>query len=346
MWTVKFFSTGRLLPLNRDARIGLGAGMAVDAITPLSPTREGLSRSALPHGVTTYRHAVRLHGESYVRAQLMARRWQSPTDAIVVQHNGPLTGDQRMWVSLLAAPSGTVVGGLSAAILDGLTGFKADALHLVVPGSSRDLRQHRHVLVADFGVALRWSRVLGPEDVRQAANPPRTRIARSIVDAASERVGPRRSRVLVLAAVQQGRTKPPALWDALSRRGRCRNRAVITESIADAAGGIESLPEHEFASLCRRLRLPEPTRQRVLRRTDGRYFLDAEWEEFGVRAEIHGIPHMFVRNWDQDLLRQNDLSIGGEGLLVFSSYAIRHLQDRVGSQLVQMLRRRGYRGPG
>jgi hypothetical protein len=144
--------------------------------------------------------------------------------------------------------------------------------------------------------------------------------------------------------MQQRLLTSATLWDALSRRGRCRNRALIAESISDADGGIESLPEHEFALLIRRLRLPEPTRQRVLRRPDGRCFLDADWEKYGVRAEIHGIPHMYVRNWDQDLSRQNDISISGGGLLVFSSFAVRRQADRVGSQLIRMLRSRGYSG--
>ncbi len=121
------------------------------------------------------------------------------------------------------------------------------------------------------------------------------------------------------------------------------NRAIIVESVRDAEGGIESLPEREFDLLRRQLRLPEPSRQRVMRRRDGRYFLDNEWPDFGVRTEIHGIPHSEIRQWDDDLLRQNDISIDG-GLLVFSSYGIRHLQSRVGGQLLSMFRRRGWRG--
>ena len=52
---------------------------------------------------------------------------------------------------------------------------------------------------------------------------------------------------------------------------------------------------------------------------------------------------MQVRNWDDDLLRQNDISIAGGGLLIFSSYAVRHAQPRVEAQLVEMFRRRGWR---
>jgi hypothetical protein len=141
--------------------------------------------------------------------------------------------------------------------------------------------------------------------------------------------------------VEQGLVVAGQLWDALSRRGRCRNRRIIVESIIDADGGVQSLPEQEFAAMIRRLGLPEPRRQRIVRRRDGRYYLDAEWPELGIRVEIHGIPHSWVANWDDDLLRQNDIALDG-GLLVFSSYALRHREERVEAQLLALFRRRGW----
>lgn len=69
-----------------------------------------------------------------------------------------------------------------------------------------------------------------------------------------------------------------------------------------------------------------------------------DWPDYGIRAEVHGIPHSEIQNWDNDLIRQNDISIEGGGLLLFSSYATRHLQSQVGDQLVRMFRRRGWPG--
>ncbi|MBA2559573.1 MAG: hypothetical protein H0V07_06720 [Propionibacteriales bacterium] len=262
---------------------------------------------------------------------------------MVVKHNGPLTEEQRMWVVLLAAPPGSMLYGLSAAVHDGLRGLDPDRLTVVVPGASRNPARAQLAVPIAWNVRIRWSTVLGIDDVNDHAVPPRTRLPRSIVDAASERVPERRARVIVLAAGQQRLVKPAALWDALSRRGRCRRRALIVESIKDMEGGVESLPEREFELLRRRLRVPEPARQRVMRRSDGRYYLDNDWPRFGIQVEIHGIPHSRVRQWDDDLLRQNDVNIQG-GLLVFSSYAIRHLQPRIELQLQAMFRSRGWRG--
>ncbi|MBA3233275.1 MAG: hypothetical protein H0T17_04925 [Propionibacteriales bacterium] len=294
-------------------------------------------------GVWSRRDACLLFGEPRVRAQLAGRRWQAPLPSVLVTHNGSLTDEQRMWVVLLGAPPGVRLHGLSAAVHDGLRGLEPDGLTIVMPGASRNPARAQLEVPVEWEVRLRWSTMLGPDDVNNDALPPRTRFPRSIVDAASERVPERRSRVIVLAAVQQRRARPAALWDALSRRGRCRNRAIIVESIRDAEGGIESLPERGFELQRRRLGLPEPARQRVMQRGDRRYYLDDEWPDLGIRVEIHGIPHSEVRQWDDDLLRQNDISIQG-GLLVFSSYAIRHLQPRVDRQLLDMFRSRGWRG--
>ncbi len=283
------------------------------------------------------------YGEAHVQAQVDARRWQSPLPHVVVLHNGPLTNEQRMWVVLSGSPPGTVLHGLSGLELDGLRGLSPDRLTVVIPGSSANPQRRQLATPTDWNVAVKWSTKLGVEDVNPLAVPPRTRPARSVVDAASERVPLRRARVIVLAAVQQRLIASHQLWDALSRRGRCRNRAVIAESILDADGGIHSLPEHEFDVLRRRLQLPEPRRQQVVRRPDGRYFLDAEWPELGIRVEIHGIPHSHVINWDDDLFRQNDLVAEG-GLLIFSSYAVRRRQDRVAPQLLGLFRRRGWPG--
>ena len=303
----------------------------------------GVLAAARQHGVYRRRDVCRARGEPHVQAQLDGRRWQSPLSNVVVAHNGPLTDEQRMWVVLLGGPPGTRLHGLSALQYDGLKRLEPDHLGVVIPARSVNPRGGQLRLPDRWNVKVRWSTKLTEVDVNPRAIPPRTRPQRSVVDAASERVAARRARVVVLASVQQGLVVAAQLSDALSRRGRCRNRRIIVESIIDADGGVQSLPEQEFAHLVRRLGLPEPRRQRVVRRRDGRYYLDAEWPEFGIRVEIHGIPHSWVANWDEDLLRQNDIALEG-GLLVFSSYALRHREERVGDQLVALFRRRGWRG--
>jgi hypothetical protein len=62
------------------------------------------------------------------------------------------------------------------------------------------------------------------------------------------------------------------------------------------------------------------------------------------RRRVQGIPHLGVRQWEQDLERANEIVIDGPRLLIFSLYAVRHDADRVGDQLARMLRRAGWSG--
>lgn len=144
----------------------------------------------------------------------------------------------------------------------------------------------------------------------------------------------------MLAGVQQRLVRPGDLRTVWRRRGDFRHRALVSESILDAEGGLQSLPELDFDSICRRLRLPRPTRQSPRRRADGRYYLDVEWHGFDAACEIHGIPHLRVVQWEADPERANEITIAGPRLLIFSSYG--RQQVRVGDQLVRLLRRGGW----
>jgi hypothetical protein len=314
-------------------------------ISPIADSSLALAavRAAGRNGVWRRRDLASSGSDSRIRAQLRGGRWQAPFPQVIVLHNGPLTPAQKMWSAFMAAPPGAMLHGLSALEHDGFRAFAPDSLAIVIPGSSADPRPRQLSAAADWRLQVRWSRELSGADVNDVAVPPRTRPARSVLDAASERIAPWRARAIVLASVQERLVRPAALWDALSRRGRCRNRAVIAESIDDAAGGIHSVPEREFDRIRSRLGIPEPTRQLTLRHEDGRHYLDNAWDEFGIRVEIHGVPHLEIAQWDEDLLRQNDISVTG-ALLVFSSYAVRHRQERVAEQLVRMFRSRGWSG--
>lgn len=79
------------------------------------------------------------------------------------------------------------------------------------------------------------------------------------------------------------------------------------------------MPGRDFDAVRRRFALPTPTRQRVLTRPDGRYYLDVCWDRLDAAVEIHGIPHLSVLQWDQDLFRANEIAIIGPRLRAFSS---------------------------
>lgn len=268
------------------------------------------------------------HTRAHVRNELRSERWQSPLRGVIVTHNGPLSEDELEGAHLLNAPPGAALAGLSALRHDGFEGFRAEQTQLVIPKSSRKPR-------AIDGVQLHWSRFVGEDDIHPGRTPRRTRPERSVIDAASWTEHDRRARAIVIAAVQQGLTNSSRLRDAVARRGRCHRRALIIESILDAWGGVQSLPERDFAEICLELGW-RVSRQVAVRGKDGRYFLDVRIDSVGLAVEIHGIPHMAVERWNQDLFRANEVVIAGERLLIFSSYAVRHEREVIKDQLRRM----------
>jgi hypothetical protein len=299
-------------------------------------TLDADTAAAMACGVIRSGLASRLWSRASVEANLSAHRWARHAHDVLVLHNGPLDVEQTRWVALLAAPPGAVLGGLTALTEAGFRTTQRPTLTVVGPHRSRR---------PGWGHADYWvSRQLAVDVVRTVGSPPRTSPGRSCLDVASRAPTDLVARGTVLAVVQQRLATPVELTGVVGRFPTLPRRALIRESIADALGGIESVPEHEFDRLRARWGLPEPTRQSVVQRRDGRYYLDAEWRRYRARCEIHGAPHFDVGRWSTDLERQNDLVLARGSMLVFTSFSIRHRPDTVGRQVAELLRQGGWHG--
>jgi very-short-patch-repair endonuclease len=268
--------------------------------------------------------AYRQFGRSAVLANLGRGLWQRPARGVILTHNGPTDRLTRENVALAASQAGAALGGLTALAHDGFVGFSPPATQLVLPAGAR--------APSLAGIESHWSEFLDERDVHPSRAPRRTRVARSIIDSASWSANPRYARAIVIAAVQQRLTSTQHIREALSRRGKCRHRALIVESVLDASGGVQSLPERDMRSIIADLGW-RVQHQRAVRGRDGRYFLDLYVAELDLSIEVHGIPHLAVQRWDQDLFRANEIVIAGAQLLIFSSYAIRHERAAVVDQL-------------
>lgn len=278
---------------------------------------------------------IALHGRGAVRHALATGRWQSPRRGVVVTHSGPLSRDEIELVALHTCAPGSALGGLSALRHDDLQGFEPEQPFIVLPeGADRPAR---------IQFVTHWSTDLGPDDVHPLREPRRTRPARSLVDAASWSGADRHARTIVIAGMQQGLVDERLMHQALDRRGTCHRRALIRESILDAAGGIHSLPERDFDEIRLRAGLPAPTRQRKVQGPDGHFYLDVSWDDLRLAVEVHGAQHQQIGQWDADLTRGNEVVIDGRRLMIFSSYSIRHQQAVVGDQLLRMFGTLGWR---
>ena len=281
--------------------------------------------------------AIAAVGRTALRRNLARGLWQQPCRGVVVTHNGPLSDTERIDAALASAPPGSALGGPTALQLDGLVGFDDETIHVVIP------RGGRHPSLPDLEVHV--SRELSTLDVHPHREPTRTRAARSAVDFASWQRNDRRARAIIIATLQQGLTNTRGIREALTRRGPCRHRALIVESVLDAAGGIQSLPERDFRNIWARSGLPRLTHQERVRGRNGTYYLDGFCAALGFGIEVHGIPHMGVQRWTDDLTRGNEILIRGRPVLQFTSYAVRHAPADVIDQLRRMAMSRGWR-PG
>ncbi|MCU1591109.1 MAG: hypothetical protein JWP11_2365 [Frankiales bacterium] len=269
-----------------------------------------------------------------VRRKLRSQRWQR-AGRCVVMHSGPLTDDQRLWVAVFSPLGRTAVARESALTMAGVRGVPSGELCVLTEWGRRP--------PAVTGVLYVQSRHLAAADLVAMAQPPRTTAARAVVDSAS-RATPDRARTLVAMTVQQRKTTPAEIRKVLDRLVPVRQDVLLRLTLADVEGGAQSLPELRFTGLLRQAHLPEPTRQAARRRADGRYYLDVAWDDYDLVGEIDGSHHRDAGQWEADVLRQDELMIGGDRVLRLLSWWVRDRPELVLDLLRRALRAGGWEG--
>ncbi|MEV4825437.1 DUF559 domain-containing protein [Micromonospora sp. NPDC049274] len=290
-----------------------------DAVISLDQARRHLSPKAIRHRVSS-------------------GRWRRAHRSVLITHNGPITVEQSRWIALLAAGPAALLGGLTAAHACGLRGYDSRIIHVLLPA--------RHQIRAiPPGVRVHRTTLLPAADVHRLARPPRTRAARSLVDAAQWARTDAEARAIIAAGFQQRLVAGDDLHHVLGRLPRAHRRQLIHRTAVDVAGGSHSLAELEFLDLIRRAGLPEPSRQAVRRDAAGRRrYLDAWFEKWRVHVEIDGGQHLDPRTAWADMRRQNDLWLEGDRVLRFPAWAIRADAAEVVRQLRTALEAAGWPG--
>jgi Protein of unknown function (DUF559) len=247
---------------------------------------------------------------------------------------------QMLRVAVLWGGSGAALAGLTAARLQGFRGFddKARSIHLLLP-ATRTAREIRPPL----RVTVHYSRHLTPADIHPVRQPPQTRIARSLVDAAAWMGTDRGAQAVLAAGVQQRLARVSDLLAEADRNERLRRRKLIKLALADIAGGSHALSELDFTRLVvRQFNLPEPDRQVPRRDGQGRRrWLDAVWDKARLVVEIDGAAHIDVLTYWDDMDRGNHLELGHHHVLRFPSWVIRYRPEYVADEIRQALRDAG-----
>jgi hypothetical protein len=275
-----------------------------------------------------------------LRWQVSSGRWQQPCQGIIVAHSGSLTEDQRFWASLLAAGRGAVLAGLTAARMDGFRGFTDGdtvnrPVYVLLPVGYRVKRKP-----TGWPVIVHYSTALGPGDVHPLRQPPRTRIARSLVDATAWMATDRGAMAVLAAGVQQGLVRVEDLARIVDANQRLRRRKLIIETLGDIGGGAQALSELDFTRLVvRAYQLPEPDRQRRREDSGGKSrYLDAIWERQKVVVEIDGAQHIDASQYWDDMDRDNDLKLAGYQVLRFPAWVVRCNPGHVAAKIRQALK--------
>lgn len=221
----------------------------------------------------------------------------------VSTRDAPLTDVAARWRAVWEVGERiALVDGVSSLLAAGLRHWEEPVVHVSV--------MHNHTAPPVDGVRVhKIIRRVADEAV--SVGLPRTRPAVAAIRAAHWAVTDRQA-VTILAMVVQQRivSGPQLLVAAAIVRGRNR-RALIRGTVQDVAGGAQSLGELDFVGACRRRGLPEPTRQAVRRTPDGRIYLDALFEEYGLAVEIDGAGHYVGLARGADNRRANFVVIEG-----------------------------------
>lgn len=278
------------------------------------------------HSVASRRQLAALGiDRSQVRNQCNAGRWATVGDRVVVLHNGPLTEEQQRWAAVLGQAPGAALGGITAAQAHGLSWRSEELLHVIVAEGSR--------IVPTVGQIVHASRTYRPDQhLHPGSGVPRTRIQRSVIDAAAWTVSDRRAGGVLCAAVQQRLVTAEPLLEALEAAGPVRRRHLIGLTLGDIQGGAQSLLEIDFTPLAAQAGLPPPRRQTVRLDAQGRRrYIDVDFDYFD--AEVDGAVHLLPANYWDDQKRHNELTIAGSRTLHFSTVGIRLEPQLVVSQL-------------
>lgn len=299
--------------------------------------------AALADLAQTQRDVVRrdqLHmiSRDQLQAQLDGLRWQSIGPSVVVLHNGELTPEQLRWAAVLHAGSlgSTALAAWTAAEDAGLDGWSRPTTHVLV---------RRGVLVpklAGVAITVHESRRFEPErDVHPTATPPRTRVERSLIDAAAWSPTGRAACGILAASVQQRLTTADRLLRALDTVGAINRRRLLASCLVDIGGGAQAVSELDFLRFCRRHGLPQPRQQVVRLDAAGRRrYLDAVLvgpNKKPVRVEIDGALHLVALTYWSDMARDNELYLARSHGLRFPSFAVRADDPVVVDQLRRAL---------
>ncbi len=285
------------------------------------------------HGMVA-RRQLRRYGidADRVRNQIAAGRWVEHTPRVIGTLTGELTQQQREWLAVLHAGPASMLGGLSAARVHGLTGWDRDVVTVYVDDE----------LSFEPVPGIRFFRSRRPFSLLRSPRPgvPTCHLEPAVLLFAGYTAVPRTGHAAVAAIVQRRLTTPERCQEWIHLLKPLARAKALRATLTDIAGGAQSGAELDVRRLCRRFGISRPRSQQ--RRTDnaGRVrWTDCEWVLADGRVlvlEVDGSFHLDVLQWADDLRRSRRLTTARRTVVRCTAFELRHEPDQVAGDLIAL----------
>ncbi|WP_395691158.1 hypothetical protein [Nocardioides sp.] len=295
-----------------------------DVLRALIGSQQGLvaRRQLTRHGI----------GWEHVDHQVRTGRWAERTPRVVSTVTGELTRSQREWLAVLHAGERSMLGGLTAAGRQGLTGWDRDAVTVYVDDE----------LSFEPVNGVRFFRSRRPFDLLRHPRPgiPVCRLEPAVLLFAAYQTTPRPAHGAIAAVVQQRLTTPERMVEWVDLLRPLRWAKPFKRTLSDIAGGAHSGAELDVRRMCRRYGLPLPTGQRArFDRAGKRRWTDCEWDlpdDLTLVLEVEGGFHLDVRAAMADHRRARRIITRHRVVVRCSAYEVRHEAAELAADLVAL----------
>lgn len=295
-----------------------------DVVRALISSQEGMvaRRQLTRHGIEW----------EQVDHQVRTGRWTERTPRVISTVTGELTRSQREWLAVLHAGERSMLGGLTAAGRQGLTGWDRDAVTVYVDDE----------LSFEPVNGVRFFRSRRPFDLLRHPRPgiPVCRLEPAVLLFAAYQTTPRPAHGAIAAVVQQRLTTPERMVEWVDLLRPLRWAKPFKRTLSDIAGGAHSGAELDVRRMCRRYGLPLPTGQRArFDRAGKRRWTDCEWDlpdDLTLVLEVEGGFHLDVRAAMADHRRARRIITRHRVVVRCSAYEVRHEAAELAADLVAL----------
>jgi hypothetical protein len=269
------------------------------AVSDLLKAQDGVvsRRQLLAVGVT----------DSEIERKLRRREWARAHPGVYVEHTGPLTWMQRAWAAVLFYDPAALAGPSALRVANIRGHGQTDTAPIrVCVDSARTVRSRPGITVERMGA---WE-----SRTQQQLSPPRLRLEYALVYEASAKAGQDSAVARLADAVQQGRTTPGRLADALDDCPRLKHRQLLIEILRDVDAGAYSVLERRYLVRVERPHgLPTGKRQRRVCQGKSPAFRDVDYVDLATVVELDGrVGHEEAHDRWADLDRDLSAVVAGD----------------------------------